>query len=123
MSNPNTSIRSVETNYLIFQELEAGLAEAAGAAAEKDAELADAAEVAEVLTDELERLQAAAGSDAEQHQRQARSARALLYAASRLTKLPYTTLSMYNLARRAAFRNSPAGERKAAEILRHLART
>jgi uncharacterized protein (DUF3084 family) len=58
---------------LFVKELEADLAAAASKAAEKDAELADAAEVAEVLTDELERLQAAADKDAEQHQQQARA--------------------------------------------------
>ena len=47
------------------------MAAAASEAVAKDAELTDAAEVAEVLTDELERLQAAADKDAEQHQRQA----------------------------------------------------
>ena len=58
-----------------MQELKAAAEGASASAAEKDAELADAAEVAEVLTDELERLQAAAQTDAEQHQQQARSQR------------------------------------------------
>ena len=57
---------------LALQELEAAIEAASSSAAEKKAEVADAAQEAEVLTEEVERLKKAAEKNTAEHQEQAR---------------------------------------------------